>query len=270
LSAWAAQGAEVVERTGMHGIRFERDGIWIDSGDGYLWTYTPGLFGSALGAEFGLHYERFEVELLAERLRPGGVLVDVGANVGLYSIQLARRVERLKVLAFEPVAATYETLRRNLVKNGADARVDARRLALGERRGAVRMTTRLQAGNFMVEEGASAASEAVEGVEVRRLDDVLAEVGSPVDAIKCDVEGAELGVLRGGEETLERDRPTLLLEIDERWVARYGHTGADVLNFLIDRGYRYERIVGEELLPPSASLAEDLASSRNFLFTSRG
>jgi hypothetical protein len=88
-----------------------------------------------------------------------------------------------------------------------------------------------------------------------------------LDAIKCDVEGAELGVLRGATRTIERFHPMLLLEIDERWAARYGTTGADVVGFLADRGYTYERIVGDALLPASGSLAQDLRDGTNFLFS---
>jgi hypothetical protein len=57
------------------------------------------------------------------------------------------------------------------------------------------------------------------------------------------------------------------LEIGQRWAAHYGHSGEDVARFLTDRGYRYERIVDDELRPASASLRSDLAEGRNFLFT---
>jgi hypothetical protein len=121
--------------------------------------------------------------------------------------------------------------------------------------------------NFVVPDDADAAAGSTEEVESRPLDDVLAELGRTPDAIKCDVEGAELDVLRGAQATLERDRPLVMLEIDQRWAARYGHTGEQVARFLTERGYGYERIVDDELRPASPSLADDLAEGRNFLFT---
>lgn len=268
LSVWAARGPEIVAATGMHGIRFDRDGTWIDDGNGYLWAYTPGVFGSALGAELGLRYEAFEIGLLADRLPAGGVLVDVGANAGLHCVQLARTVDDLTVHAFEPVASTYDVLQRNIAKNGVGEHIHTRRMAVAEREGTLRLTNTLHLGNFVVPDGETAAQEVVEEVPSRPLDDVLDELGvERVDAIKCDVEGAELGVLRGAVRTLERSHPMLLLEIDERWAKRYGHTGADVVEFLTERGYGYERIVGEALLPASGSLAQDLREGTNFLFT---
>lgn len=267
LSDWARKGEQIVARAGMHGIRFERDGIWVDDGAGFLWAYTPGLFMSALGAEFGLRYEQREIELLAQRLPRGGVLVDIGANMGLHSIQLASLVDGLRVLAFEPVAHTYGVLQRNIVKNGVQDRVAPIHLALAEEPGTLRLTNQLQVGNFVVPDGTAAAAGVTEEVQARRLDEVLEEHVSHVDAIKCDVEGAELSVLRGARATLERDHPLLLLEIDERWAARYGFSGADVVRFLTDLGYRYERIVGDDLRPASGSLQTDLAEGRNFIFT---
>jgi FkbM family methyltransferase len=267
LSDWASEGADLVERLGLHGIRFERDGIWIDDGEGGLWRYTPGLFGSAGGAEFGLAYEQFEIDLLADRLPSGGVFVDVGANIGLFSVQLAKRVDGLTALAFEPVGVTCSALRGNAAKNGVADRVEVRQLALGERPGTLRLTTGFQMANFVVPDDAASAPGSTEEVESRPLDDVLAELGRTPDAIKCDVEGAELDVLRGARGTLERDHPLVLLEIDERWASRYGHSGEQVARFLTERGYGYERIVEDELRPASASLASDLAEGRNFLFT---
>jgi FkbM family methyltransferase len=245
LSAWAAQGPAVVAQAGLHAIRFEPDGIWIEDTDGDLWAYTPGLFGSALGAEFGIDYERREIDLLAQHLPAGGVLVDVGANVGRHTIKLARRVEGLTVLAFEPVRRTRATLCRNLERNGVADRVEVHGLALADADRTLRITTGFQAANFVVPDGAVAAPAGVEEVRARPLDDVLDERGAAhVDAIKCDVEGAELAVLRGARRTLARDRPALLVEVDERWAARYGHRGADVAELLRGHGYRGEPVAG--------------------------
>ena len=107
LSDWTQRGVELVQRTGMHGIRFERDGVWVDDGAGSLWAYEPGPMTTTLGSEFGMRYEQGEIEALAARLPAGGTLVDIGANVGLHSIQLARMVDGLRVLAFEPVGETF-------------------------------------------------------------------------------------------------------------------------------------------------------------------
>ena len=268
VADWAARGIDLVGRTGMHGIRFERDGVWIDDGAGGLWAYEPRLHTTTLGAELGMRYEQAEIEALAARLPAGGVLVDVGANVGLHSIQLARLVEGLRVLAFEPVGDTYSLLGRNIEKNGVGAQITPRRVAVSDRRGTLRLTKRYQYGNFVVPDGATVAPNVAEEVESVPLDDLVDELTDRVDAIKCDVEGAELSVLKGATKTLERFRPTILIEVDARWARRYGNTGADVFAFLTQRGYEYERFVDGELLAPSGSPDTDMQQGCNFLFTS--
>ena len=59
-----------------------------------------------------------------------------------------------------------------------------------------------------------------------------------VDFVKADVEGAELRVLEGGKDTIDRFKPALLIEIEERHVERFGYHARDVVDFLFDRGYR--------------------------------
>lgn len=268
LSDWASRGPAIVARSGMHGIRFDRDGTWIDDGHGFLWLYRPGVLMSALGTEFGMRYEEFETNLLAERLQHGGLLIDIGANAGLHSVQVARAVDTLRVLAFEPVGSTFDVLKRNIAKNEVADRIEPLHMALSDAPTTLRLTNRLHLANFVVPEGVDAATEVTEEVPARPLDDVLAERKvTKVDAIKCDVEGAELAVLKGARETLERDHPLLLLEIDERWAARYGNTGTDVVRMLAELGYGYERLVDDTLLPSSGDIARDLTEGRNFLFT---
>jgi FkbM family methyltransferase len=268
LAEWADRGPYVVQRTGMHGIRFERDGIWIDDGVGHLWAYEPGPLTTTMWSELGERYEQAEIETLALRLPPGGTVLDVGANVGLHSIQLARLVPGLQVHACEPAGHTFELLRRNIAKNGVAEQVRAQRVALADHPGTVRVTSHLQFCNFIVPDGATVAAGASEEVRAQTLDDLAGGLDARIDAIKCDVEGAELSVLRGAERTLARDRPTILIEVDERWAARYGNAGREVFAFLAERGYSYERFVGAELVPASGSVERDILEGSNFLFTS--
>ena len=75
-------------------------------------------------------------------------------------------------------------------------------------------------------------------VTVDRLDHFCArEAISRVDFVKIDVEGAELQVLEGGKEVIEAYRPTMLIEIEARHTARYGHAPEDVAGWLLKRGY---------------------------------
>jgi FkbM family methyltransferase len=72
-------------------------------------------------------------------------------------------------------------------------------------------------------------------VEMVRLDDL--DVQGDVSFLKCDIEGAELAALRGGEDLLRRHAPTLLLEVDPAFLSGYGLSPADVFGYLGGLGY---------------------------------
>jgi hypothetical protein len=83
-----------------------------------------------------------------------------------------------------------------------------------------------------------------------------------LDFVKADVEGAELRVLEGAKETIERFRPAFLLEIEERHVERFGYRAQEVADFLTERGYRMSTWRGNEWVPTPA-IGD---ATRNYLF----
>jgi FkbM family methyltransferase len=73
-----------------------------------------------------------------------------------------------------------------------------------------------------------------------------------VDFLKCDVEGAELLVLRGAQETLRRWSPKILVELNPDWSQAFGHSPADTLAFLRSCGYRRFWLIGRISIPLSS------------------
>jgi len=152
--------------------------------------------------------------------RPG-TLVDIGAHDGLLTIPLAR-LPGSRVLAFEPLPSAHARLEAALraAFGGAPDHVACHHLALGDHQGNITLAM----PGVAQEQWASTAKDyaahlsarvTVERftVPVRRLDDfALADV----TAIKLDAEGAEYEILRGARETLQRCRPVLTLELEER------------------------------------------------------
>ena len=172
-------------------------------------AYTEGLWDFA-DMLFLLHF-----------LRPGDLFVDVGANVGAYTV-LAGRVARAQVIAVEPVPETFAKLRRNLRLNDiAGGAVNALNIGLAEQPGMLQFTASRGGLNHVRPEGAADADGSVVEVEVRTLDTVL-EGRVPV-AIKLDVEGYEMHVLRGGSRTLsDPGLKALIVELNGSG-GRYGH-----------------------------------------------
>ena len=149
--------------------------------------------------------------------------LDIGAHVGFWSRWLAHHFTRVE--AFEPQALLCECLRANVYR----AKLTIHQVALGERSGSI-------AGAFdSANTGMSHVIDNAQGdIALRRLD----EFGfDDVDFIKLDAEGYELFVLRGGVETLRRNKPMVLVEQTE-WNARYGVEPEAAVAFLESLGAR--------------------------------
>lgn len=157
----------------------------------------------------GATYRRAEPELgrLSELCGSGGVMIDVGAWYGPWSLRLARRADRL--IAIEPTAR-YEVLRKILPAN-----TDVIHAAASDEAGTGELWT---VGHGNGTEGMSSMRRreihgASMPVPLIRIDDLDTR---DVRFIKIDVEGHELNVLHGAQETVRRDRPRLLVEVEER------------------------------------------------------
>lgn len=138
---------------------------------------------------------------LREILRPGDVALDVGANVGLYTVLLAKAVgPNGSVIACEPARLIAEHLKENLELNGFD-NVRVFQKALGEAPGRARLYASTVIGNSSLAE-AQGSGEA-EDVEVIEGDYLIASESLPIPrAVKIDVEGFEYAVLRGLQQTI--------------------------------------------------------------------
>lgn len=195
------------------------------------------------------------------------VMLDIGANVGLHSIRLAWAKSLARVYAFEPVTANFQVMCKNIARNHLESRIEPIHAAVGAEDGTVAISAGYGTGNWV---GAT-DSRALETVQVVSIDSFVSERGlHRVNLIKCDAEGYELPVLRGGRRCLAELRPKLLLEVSERWCARFGYRPSELFAFLEELDYDYLRITHEmKVLPRSANLAQDLEEGANFCFFPR-
>jgi len=169
--------------------------IALPYAEGTFLFATRGMTGATGNWYCGLH-EVNEMAFVLHLLHPGEHFLDVGANVGSYTV-LAAGAANARVTAVEPIPATHAHLQRNVVLNGLSERVRCCQAGLSDTSGVLRFSTQLDTVNHVL-----AAGEDLPGadVPVMRLDDL---VGQDVPIlIKIDVEGHELAVLRGGSDTL--------------------------------------------------------------------
>jgi len=170
----------------------------------------------ARGRHALLHPPRAHPAALAF-LPPGGVAIDVGANLGEWTVPLARAVGASGlVLACEPAPLTAKALEATLAAN-ALRQAEVIRCAVGDHDGnaafGVPVVTSAQTDSGTARIGAAGPGCDVFSVPLSSLDSLATERGlRRVDVIKIDVEGHEKQVLDGAEATLDRFRPTLVIE----------------------------------------------------------
>lgn len=177
------------------------------------------------------------LRIVEAHVRPGDAVVDAGANWGLYAARMAVLAGPTgRVDAFEPHpdhAGTLTTLARRRPQ------LTVHLMGLSDAPGSARLHVPIVGGRRVT--ALASFSPPADGVAhdeidvpVARLDDVLGPDAAP-SFVKCDVEGAELAVLRGGEAMLRRARPVLLVEIEQR------HQDAPIagtFDYLRELGYR--------------------------------
>jgi FkbM family methyltransferase len=181
-----------------------------------------GMTGGTGNAYCGLH-EYPEMAFLLHVLRPTDLFVDVGSNIGSYTV-LAAGAVGAQCIAFEPVKLTKEWFLKNVTSNGISERVRLIGSAVGDQRGQVCFRTDLDTMNSVVAEDALVQHETV---QMTTLDDEL--VSESPTLIKIDVEGLQDSVLRGASKVL--DKSSLVALIVE------GGSGAETASYLGGHGF---------------------------------
>lgn len=236
-------------RDAVHGLAPARSSV-IGVGPGQGLRFDPGAGDPA--------YATGAVELpvqeaLAALLRPGDMVLDVGANVGFLSVIAARLVgPGGRVVAFEPVPANARQVRRNARLNGF-TNIDIVTSAVGDHTGRARLVlARFAGGGALREAGAPPDACGEIDVAITTLDGWLAAQGNPAPAlVKIDVEGAEPAVLRGLAATLARVTPALLVEVDDATPVGADAKAAECAAICATHGYIVRRL--EEGYPDLAA-----------------
>jgi len=220
-------------------------------------------------------FEAFTVAALRRNVKPGATVLDIGANIGAHTLQLARLVgPNGRVLAFEPTDFAFAKLRRNLELNPQIAgRATALQCFLTAHDGNTLPASVYS--KWSVQRAAEAHEKhlgvrmATTGARGATLDRVLAEQGvEKVDLIKLDVDGVECDVLAGASNMLRRDRPTFVMEIMPYGLVEQGASLDQLLNFFTPLGYRFYDERRESLLPSDATALERMigdGASRNVI-----
>lgn len=204
------------------------DGVKLELGTDYV---SRSLY-------FHNYWEPEETTLLRSVTPRGGTFIDVGANIGYFTLLASRWVGPSgRVYALEPVSATHVRLQRNLVLN-AIGNVTAVKAGASSAPGTGEIGLESDAGHSHLLT-ASTQSVRQETITLTTVDDLVASNAlDRVDVLKIDVEGADFEVLLGAEKTLRTYQPVVLMEVE--LIARFNRSIGEVQRFLSHVGYDSE------------------------------
>jgi FkbM family methyltransferase len=202
--------------------------------------------GRAMGsAIYWTGFHEFKEFLFLHRfLKADMTFVDVGANLGEYSLFAAKRLTSGRVLAFEPLPSMQEILRENIALNGL-RNIEVFPIGLSSRSETLTIHEFEEAheGLATFYPGERTSKPSI-NVPMRTLDEVIGSLGlKRVDFVKMDIEGGELKALQGCRSVIEQFHPVFLVEINEETYRAAGYTVEDVVTFFNEVGYKPYQIV---------------------------
>ncbi|MFC0876307.1 FkbM family methyltransferase [Saccharicrinis sp. FJH2] len=159
-------------------------------------------------------YENAELKSIHNFLTEKSVFIDIGANIGLYTLYASRLVSyKGKVISFEPFPRNHAALVKNVKLNGFN-NITCEKMAVGEREDFIKLYYDENEHNLGMVTAMPVDQGISEDVKVTSLDDYLqVHPVVKIDLIKIDVEGFEYNCLKGMKNTLSKFKPSLLIEI---------------------------------------------------------
>lgn len=187
-------------------------------------------------------YEPEVAKLLDRHLPRQRDVLDVGANIGLFSVKCASLLPSNKVIAVEPTPNALGRLRKNIARNGLEERIEVFAGVASDKEGTVDINfipgkeEYSTVGNLAHPSVAGLSISSVK-VEALPLDSIISRYGVDPGFIKIDVEGMEHHVLAGATETLRSARPIVLCELCDPLLRANGSSSADVLSIFSNADY---------------------------------
>lgn len=188
---------------------------------------------------------------LSNCLKENCTVLDVGANIGFYSVALGQKVKKLngRLYAFEPVRSNSNRLVDNIALNQLEKNVLPCNIALGNEEASVEVsmenTNNSTTGNAVIITGDMPDNHfgANSQVSIMRLDTFAKKQNiNDCDLIKIDVEGAEVMFLQGGKHFICENRPIIFGEFNNYFMPKFGHTFMDVVDIFSTLDYRFFKL----------------------------
>jgi FkbM family methyltransferase len=184
-------------------------------------------------------YEPYETELISSIIKPGSVVLDIGANIGYHTLLFAKLVGQSgKVFAFEPDPANFRLLEKNVSVNGYP-NVALEQKAVSNRNEKKKLY--LHESNPMMHTiFKSQQRSGLDSVEIDTisLDNYFSNYGGKIDFIKMDIEGSEYTALEGMQTILQRQNDIkLLVAFNPSAIREYGYKPEQQIDLLVSNGF---------------------------------
>ena len=168
------------------------------------------------------------------------VFLDIGANIGLISLNLLSNIDNLRIYAFEPGPHQYQYLSKTICDNDLSKQVKLYQEALSNKPGVTSFsvhTSKHASGDGILDTGRSGSTKLID-VKCNTLDNWWESIGlTHIDLIKIDSEGAELWILEGARNLLANSKPIICLEINNENLSPYPYNELDILGYLSGLNY---------------------------------
>ena len=209
--------------------------MYLDSSDS-LRLSTNGVF------------EPYTTEVIKQNISNGDLVMDIGANIGYFTLIMAKGIrENGKVFSFEPEPKNFELLKKNVEINNY-SNVILEKKAIGNKTGIAKLYLADRKNNIFHSgmhrifrsDLVSQISNPV-SINIIKLDDYLQDLKfiKKIRLIKIDVEGAEFDVLKGMNKILDENKEIeIVMEFSSENLEDYGSNAYDVVNFLMNKGFK--------------------------------
>lgn len=216
-----------------------------------------------------LNFKKYEVndsKLIYNLIDSDSIFFDIGANIGWYSLHVAKKISLGKVYSFEPVPSTFNQLKLNVSLNQIE-NISIVNVALSDSEGELELFTNehssVSSSSQNILNDQSARKIFVPKTTLDQF--VETQLIQKINFIKCDVEGAECFVIKGGIASIKKFRPIIFLEMLRKWSAKFSYHPNDLIKTLSDLNYSCFSL-GEKSELEKIQLIDEETLQTNFLF----